>query len=72
MGALESQLDAVADFRGLIMFSCESCGKALNGDDFFALGMRVPDPGESRDDYCEAELLDVVKHVDCMRARQAG
>ena len=61
----------VADFRGQIVFRCTRCGEPLTGDDFFALGMRLPDDGEGRDEYCEAELLDDVVHADCKRPRPA-
>ena len=33
--------------------------------------MRFPDRGESRDDYCEAELLDYVEHAE-LRCRSAA
>jgi hypothetical protein len=62
----------VADYRGNILFRCSDCGRPLTHDDFFHLGLRMPEPDESRDDYHEAELLDSVRHEDCRRARQAG
>lgn len=54
------------------MFECTRCGEALTADDFFSLGLRLPDEGESRDDYCEAELMDDAAHRDCAAARRAG
>jgi hypothetical protein len=62
----------VTDYRGQPLFHCSRCGAALTADDFFALGLRLPDDGESREDYCEAELIDVAEHVDCALARRAG
>jgi hypothetical protein len=61
----------VSDYRGMILFRCSRCDAPLTSDDFFALGMRLPDDGESREDYCEAELLDSAVHVDCTRAQVA-
>lgn len=62
----------VTDFRGRPLFECTRCGEALTADDFFSLGLRLPDEGESRDDYCEAELIDDAAHRDCAAARRAG
>ena len=56
------------DYRGAMMFRCTRCGTGLSPDDIFDLGMRLPDRGESRDDYIEAELIDEMMHVACLRA----
>ena len=56
----------ITDSAGRPMFTCRRCGGALTADDFFELGMRLPDHGESRDDYCDAELLDYVEHAACV------
>jgi hypothetical protein len=62
----------VTDYRGRPILHCSRCGRALTADDFFALGLRLPDDGESREEYCEAELIDGAVHGDCALARQAG
>jgi hypothetical protein len=36
----------------------------MTRDDFFDLGLRLPE-GESREEYCDAELIDVVEHLRC-------
>lgn len=64
--------DPILDFHGRIMFYCASCGVPLTADDFFELGMRLPDHGETHDDYFEAELLERLSHVDCLRAARAS
>jgi hypothetical protein len=64
--------EPVVDFHGLPMFFCSACGGAVTHDDFYELGLRFPEPGESKDDYHEAELLDQVDHVDCRKAARAG
>lgn len=67
-----SAQDAVVDFRGRIMFHCSVCGAAITKDDFFHIGLRFPDPDETKDDYCEAELVDTVTHPRCLTAARAG
>lgn len=62
----------IADEAGRPMFTCRRCGGPLTADDFFELGMRLPDDGESRDDYCDAELIDYVEHPTCIAATRAG
>jgi hypothetical protein len=61
----------VSDYRGQLLFRCSRCDAPLTSDDFFALGMRLPDDGESCEEYREAELLDTAVHVDCMRVQIA-
>lgn len=64
--------DAVVDFQGRIMFYCAACGSPITKSDIFELGLRLPEPGESKDDYCEAELIDAITHVDCLKAARAA
>lgn len=61
-----TETQPVVDEHGDVMFVCPACGAALTEDDFFALGLRMPDRGESRGDYRDAELLDDVSHLDCL------
>jgi hypothetical protein len=67
-----STRDAVVDYRGRIMFYCGVCAAPITKDDFFHLGLRFPDADESKDDYCESELIDSVTHPACLRASRAG
>ena len=64
--------DTVRDRHGRPMFVCPDCGEALTADDVFEHGLRLPDCGETRDEYFEAELLDNLGHVSCLRARRAS
>lgn len=66
------ELDIVTDFRGRVLFYCGTCGAALTKDDFFDMSLRLPRQTESRDDYCEAELIDEMSHTACLRAARAG
>ena len=62
----------ILDERGRVMFHCGACDGAILVDDFFQLGLRLPERGESADDYRDAELLDRIDHVDCSPAGRAG
>ena len=61
----------VRDEHGHVMFLCGNCAAPISVDDFFDLGLRLPDRGESADEYRDAELLDRIDHVDCARAARA-
>lgn len=62
----------VLDERGRAMFHCGACGRPISVDDFFQLGLRLPERGESADEYRDAELLDRIDHIDCARTARAG
>ena len=62
----------IRDTHALPMFHCSRCGEAMTQEEFFALGMRLPDTGESRDDYCDTELLDAVTHLGCLESAHAS
>jgi len=64
--------EPIRDRHGVPMFICRRCGNALSSSDFFDLGLRVPEPYETRDDYLDAELLDTLSHVACSAAAKAG
>ena len=64
--------NAILDRNGRVMYFCSRCHQPVTTDDFFELGLRLPDDGETQDDYYSAELLDDLRHVDCSRAQQAG
>ena len=62
----------IPDAHGSAMFLCGRCERPLTERDFFDLGMRMPDVGESRDEYFDAELLDEIVHEDCVGARRSA
>jgi hypothetical protein len=64
--------NAILDERGRPLFVCRVCRQPLTTDDFFYFGMRLPDEGESAEDYFEAELLDGIDHDACVRARRSA
>jgi len=37
--------------------------------DFADLGLRVPEYGETADEYCASELVDELAHTSCVRAQ---
>ena len=62
----------ITDEHGRTMFYCARCEQPMTKDDFFELSMRLPDRGEGRDDYCDAELIDRFEHTACTaREREA-
>jgi hypothetical protein len=62
----------ILDEAGRVMFRCGTCGGAISDDDFFEIGLRLPESGESADDYCDAELIERIDHVACGRPARAG
>jgi len=64
--------EVVRDFQGQDLLHCSHCGRPLTQAEFFDLGLRLPEPGESRDEYCDAEVLDSVTHTACLAATRAG
>ena len=62
----------IVDERGRVMFHCGTCGGAICVDDFFHLGLRLPERGESADEYFDAELLDRIDHAACVSVVRAG
>jgi hypothetical protein len=54
---------------GRALFRCSVCGTPMRERDFADLGLRVPECGETADDYCTAELLDDLAHSSCVQAQ---
>ena len=69
---MTSANDTITDEHGRAMFLCGLCGQAMGKDDFFDQGMRLPDRGEGRDDYCDAELIDGFEHAACTAKAHAS
>ena len=67
-----SDPQAVLDRLGRAVLLCASCHAPLSADDFFELGMRLPDHGETREEYIDDELIDYVSHPRCPLGKQAG
>ena len=68
----DTKTHAVVDEHGAVMFACPTCGRPLTEDDFFDLGLRLPERGESRPDYLDAELLDDVLHLECLASAEVA
>jgi len=69
---MKAHTSPVLDQHGRVMFQCGHCGTPISQNDFFDLGLRLPDMGETKEEYCDAELINTVEHVDCLRADRAG
>jgi hypothetical protein len=61
--------DVLLDPDNRPMFVCAICGRALTRDDIFELGLRLPEPGETWEEYGEADLIDAIEHVVCAESR---
>jgi hypothetical protein len=59
----------VLDTHGRVLFRCSMCGAPMRERDFAELGLRIPEYGETADDYCTAELIDGLEHRSCSQAR---
>lgn len=63
--------EPVTDYRGRVMFHCDLCGAAMTRRDFFDAQLRLPEHGETAEDYADAELIDRFEHARCRAAIDA-
>jgi hypothetical protein len=64
--------EPIVDGHGRVMFWCAECGSAMSRSDVLDLGMRLPDYGETAEEYLDAELIDAFSHPTCVAAARAG
>jgi hypothetical protein len=64
--------DALLNPDGGPMFRCATCGEALTPSDLLNLKLRLPEPGESYEEYAEAELIDKMEHLACAESHTRG
>jgi hypothetical protein len=64
--------EPIVDRHGNVMFYCDYCGTPICRDDVLELGFRLPEFGESADDYRDAELIDSLRHERCLAAARAS
>lgn len=62
--------EIVLDFKGHPFMLCAACGAPLRKEDFWNAGLRLPEYGETADEYCDAELVDDLRHVACFSAAE--
>ena len=50
------------------LFSCAVCERDLSPSDLVDLGLRTPDPGETAEEYCDTEVIDLheLRHLHCV------
>jgi len=63
--------EPIVDRNGNVMFWCDRCRLPMSRLDILDLGMRMPDYGESTEDYLDSELIDSFRHPRCV-ATKAG
>ena len=64
--------EPIVDEHGNVMFWCHQCHSPISRSDILDLGMRLPDYGESAEEYLDAELIDSFQHPVCGAAAKAG
>ena len=64
--------EPLVDRHGAIMFRCDHCAAPISRSDVLELGLRLPDPTESADEYLDAELIDSFRHPSCIVASKAS
>ena len=64
-----NETQPMLDRQGRPCFLCGVCRAALSASDVAELGLRVPDPDETIEEYCDAELLDP-QELDHPRCRE--
>jgi hypothetical protein len=64
--------EPLLDFRGRTMFYCTRCGAPISRSDILEFGARLPDDGETAEDYLDSQLLDGIDHVRCTAAAAAS
>jgi hypothetical protein len=69
---METYSEPVVDEHGNVMFWCNQCRAPMTRSDILNLGMRLPDYGESAEDYLDAELIDSFRHPTCAGAAKAS
>lgn len=69
---MDEYSEPVVDRRGNVMFYCGYCGTPIGRADILDLGMRLPDVGETAQDYLDAELVDAFLHPGCLATAKAG
>ncbi len=58
----------VLDAKGRPFMRCAVCGAPLRKEDFWNAGLRLPEHGETAEEFCDAELVDDLRHVACLSA----
>jgi hypothetical protein len=69
---METELEPLVDHLGRIMFHCRLCAAPISRSDILEFGARLPDYGETADDYLDSQLLDSIEHTSCIAAAKAG
>ncbi len=73
MAARDFQAEGVVvDRSGRPLFYCHLCHGPITRLDFAKLCLRLPDPGETVDEYCDSELIGQLSHFDCTAGAQAA
>jgi hypothetical protein len=64
--------EPVVDHLGRVMFYCRLCGAPIRSSDIISFGARLPEHGETAEDYLDAQLLEGIEHPRCVADAKAG
>lgn len=55
--------------QGQPLLTCPGCQRPLSASDLANLGLPIPQPGVTVEEYCDAELLDPdeLHHIQCLQ-----
>jgi hypothetical protein len=59
------------DYKGRTMFLCTRCREPISREDILEFGARLPEHGETAEDYLDSQLLDGIDHVQCVASAAA-
>jgi hypothetical protein len=60
--------EIVGDLSGRPFMTCAACSGPLCKEDFWKAKLRLPEHGETPEEYRDAELIDDLRHVSCVSA----
>ncbi|MCH7812087.1 MAG: hypothetical protein IH958_05610 [Chloroflexi bacterium] len=66
--AKQRSLSALSETSGDLLMFCRECGTDLSEADLADLGLRLPEPGEPAEEYCDSVMIDPaeLRHLGCL------
>lgn len=66
--AKQRSLSALSETSDDLLMFCRECGADLAEADLADLGLRLPEPGEPAEEYCDSVMIDPaeLRHLGCL------